>query len=796
MNALIQDLRYAARMLRRNPAFTAVAALTLALGIGMNTAIFSVLHAVLFRPLPYAHAERLVRIDETKGRGGIGVSPPNFVDFQQQNHSFEQIAAYTGGAFVLTGGPEPVRVESLEVSHNLFSLLGVKPLLGRTFSAEEEKPWQKQVAVMAHSLWQRHFAKDPGLVGQNITLDNKSYLVAGIMPPEFEFPIQPNKVELWTPLVLPADRANLRGAHYLDVIGLLKNDTPQSKAHADLELIANRIARQYPEFVSGQMILVPLKQDFVGKVWPLLYMLAGAVTLVLLIATANVASLLLARAAARQKDVAVRIALGASRSRIVGQLLAESVLLALIGGAAGLVLTLWGTEVLVAIGPKDIPRLQATRVDGWVLMFTLITSLLTGILFGLAPALQATRSDLNSVLKIGGASGAAVPRQRLRRILVVSEVALTLVLLCGAGLLVKTLWKLNSVHPGFDPEKVMVAEVVLPKTRYPDGASQSAFFQELLGGIATLAEVESAGGTTNLPLSGTNMVFLTSIEEHPERSAPASFRAVSPGYFRTMRIPLIRGRWFGDGDTQSSPSVVVVNEAMARSFWPGEQPLGKRVTHGFKKGAAEVVGVVGDVKYAGLDREMKPELYAPFSQNPWPFMRLVVRARSDPMRLATAIRSQGQALDKDQPFDKITTMEAIVSTSIAPRRFYMQLLGVFAALALVLAVVGIYGVVSYTVTQRTHEIGIRIALGAVERDVLRLALSEGVKLTLIGMVLGIAGALAATQVLSSLLFEVKPADPMTFLVLSLLLAAAALFATYVPARRAAKVDPMVALRYE
>jgi putative ABC transport system permease protein len=538
MATLWQDVKYGIRVLRTSPGFTAVTIQTLALGIGINAAIFSVLHAVLLRPLPYEDADRVVRIDETSGRGGIGVSPPNFRDFQKQNRSFEQVGAYTGNNFVLTGSAEPMRVEGLKVSHNLLSLLGVRPLLGRSFLPEEEWPGQDQVAIVAHSLWQRRFNGDAGLVGRNILLDSRSYLVVGVMPLEFEFPIQAERIEIWTPLSLPADAANLRGAHYLDVIGRLKKNVSLVQAHADLEMIADRLARQFPKFVPGKMIVVRLKQDLVGNVETSLMILAGAMILVLLIATANVASLFLARAAARRREVAVRMALGASRARLVRQLLTESFLLSLLGGMAGILFALWGTEILVAIGPADVPRLRTAQVDGWVLLFALIASLGTGVMVGVAPALPASMSGLHSDLKEAGTRGTTAPRQPLRKMLVLT---LALVLWCGAGLLIKTLWKLNSVHPGFDPKDALVAEVVLPESKYRDGEQQAAFFGRLLELIKALPRVDSAGATTNLPLSGTNMVFMVSIEGRPDSASKASFRAISPDYFRAMRIPLSQG---------------------------------------------------------------------------------------------------------------------------------------------------------------------------------------------------------------------------------------------------------------
>jgi putative ABC transport system permease protein len=794
METIIKDIRYGIRGLIKRPGFTAVAVLTLALGIGANSAIFSVLNAVLLRPLPYTDPDRIVRIDETEGNGGMGVSPPNLVDFQQQNHTFESVAGYTGGSFILTNAGEPLRVQSCAISAELFSVVGVQPLIGRSFSAEDIKPGQERAALISYELWQRRFGGDHDLLQKQITLDSESYTVAGVMPAGFEFPIQAERVEVWTPLPQPEDLAELRGAHYLDVVGRLKPDASLDQARADLATIATRIAQQYPTQVSGKTTVVLLQQDLVGQIRPYLLMLAGAALLVLLIAIANVTSLALARAAERQKEIALRTALGASKSRIVRQLLTESLILSFAGGIAGVTLAGWCTGFLIAIAPGDLPRLQTAHIDARVLLFALAVSAVSGVLLGLIPSWRAANPDLQASLKEGETRSASAPRQALRKALVVAEVSLALVLLCGAGLLIRTLWKLNSVNPGFDPDKVLVAELVLPKTKYPDAGRQTLFFQQLIDRIKASPGVESAGGTSNLPLSGTNMVFLASVGD---RSFPASFRSVSHDYFRTMRIPLLKGRWFEDRDTAESQPVAVINETMARQIAATyDDVLGKRVKHGFKNQVAEVVGVIGDVKYAGLDQQTKPELYAPFAQRPWPFLRVVARTNSDPSILVTALREAVKAGDRDQPVDKLTTMSSVVSSSIGARRFYMQLLGMFAALAFVLAAVGIYGVVAYSVAQRTREIGVRVALGAQSRDVLRLVLNEALRLTVLGVVLGLAGAFAATRVLTSLLFEVQPTDPATFICLSVLLTLVALLASYIPARRATKVDPLVALRWE
>ena len=791
MDTLVKYIRYGIRGLIKRPGFSAVAVLTLALGIGANSAIFSVLNAVLLRPLPYADPDRVVHIDEADANGRMGVSPPNLLDFQQQNHTFESVAGYTGGSFILTNAGEPLRLQSCAISPEMFSVLGVRPLIGRSFSADDQK--QGRVALISYELWQRRFGGDPALLQKQITLDSESYTVAGVMPAGFEFPIQTERVDVWTPLEQPEDLAELRGAHYLDVVGRIKSDASPAQAHADLEVIATRIAQQYPKLVSGKLTVVPLKQDLVGQARPYLLMLAGAALLVLLIAIANVASLTLARAAERQKEIALRTALGASKARVVRQLLTESLILSFAGGVAGVTLAWWSSGFLIAIAPGDLPRLQSAHVDSRVLLFALATSVASGILLGLIPAWRTVNPDLQASLKEGETRSAAAPRQALRKALVVSEVALALVLLCGAGLLIRTLWKLNSVDPGFNPDKVLVAELVLPKTKYPGAKQQALFFQQLLERIEASHGVESAGGTSNLPLSGTNMMFMASVEG--QASFPASFRAVSHDYFRTMRIPLLKGRWFESNDTADSQPVIVINETMARRIAPNyDEALGKRIKHGFKNQVAQVVGVIGDVKYAGLDQQTKPEMYVPFAQRAWPFMRVVARTKSDPSLLVTAIREAVRAIDKDQPVDKLTTMSAVVSTSIAARRFYMQLLGMFAALAFVLAAVGVYGVVSYSIAQRTREIGIRVALGAQRRDVLRLVLREALSLTVVGVALGLAGAFAATRVLRTLLFEVKPTDPATFICLSVSLTIVALLASYIPARRATKVDPLIALR--
>jgi predicted permease len=795
MITILKDIRYGIRSLLKRPGFAAVALITLALGIGTNTAIFSVVNAVLLQPLPYLNEDRLVRIDETEESGGMGISPPNLLDFQQQNSSFDGIAAYAGGSFILTGGTEPVRVQAMDVTPNLFSVLGVQPFAGRTFSEDDLRERQSQVVVISYGLWQRHFGGDRNVIGHDITLDDKSYSLIGIMPRDFEFPIQEERVEMWAPLVFAEDLTQMRGAHYLDAVGRLKPNVTAQQAVADLNTIAQRIAQQYPKLVSGKTSVVSLKQDLVGGVRRYLFILAGAVMFVFLIAAANVTSLMLARAAERQNEIAVRMALGATRLRLLKQLLTEGLTLSILGGAAGVVLALWSLDFLLAIAPGDLPRLQSVRVDWLVLCFALVISMICGVLLAFAPALRSSSLDLNSTLKESGGRSAFAPRQSLRKGLVVVEISLAFVLLTGAGLLVRTLWKLNSINPGFGSQGVLVAEIQLPKSRYGDDVSRTAFFQELIERIRAVPGVESAGGTSNLPLSGTNMVFIASVEGQQD-SFPASFRSISADYLRTMQIPLLKGRWFDGKESASTQRVVLINETMARQISQDGDALGKRIKHGFKQQVAEVVGVVGDVKYAGLDRPSKPEMYAPFAQQPWPFMRIALRTSGDPAALSAAVRREVHAIDKNQPVDKLMTMSSLVSSSIQARRFYMQLLGIFAAVAFALASAGIYGIVAYSVAQRRREIGIRMALGATRADVMRLVLRESFLVTIFGVALGLGGAYAATRVLTSLLFEVGPTDPLTLVSLSLLLTSIAIFAAYLPARRAARVDPLVALRSE
>lgn len=808
MRTLWQDLRYGFRMLRKKPGFTAVAVLALALGIGANTAIFSVVNAVLLRPLPYKDAERLVVIWGTEPKLEVKVFPtsgPDYLDWKNQNQVFERMAALEDASFNITGEGVPERVQSMASSADLFPLLGVQTKLGRTFSGEEEQAGRNKVAVLSHALWQRRFGSDPNLIGQTITLSGESYSVIGVMPPDFSFPEGDKKIDVWVPLDFSTEEMRRRGHRNLLVLGKLKLGVTIEQARAEMNVLSRRLAEQYPSTNADWSIsVVSLRDQLTEDIGPALLVLFGAVGFVLLIACANVANLSLARAAVRQKEVAIRIALGASRFRLVRQFLTESVLLAVLGGVLGLLLAFWGVDALVALLPTDVPRLEQIGVDRYVLVFTLVVSLATGILLGLVPAQQATKPDLTEALKEGSLSlMIGSRRNRVRGLLVISEVALALVLLIGAGLMLKSFQHLRDIKPGFDPDNVLTMQIALPQLKYAEEQQQMAFFQQLLQRVEALPGVRSAGAVTNLPLADDSVTDFT-IEGRPEPESAkdamiASYGSVSPNYFRAFGIPILKGRAFTEQDTKQSVPVVVISEKLARRYWPDEDPIGKRIREGDSENPKpwlSIIGVAGDIRRYGLDSEAKPEMYIPYLQQPKPAMALVIRTASDPTNLVASVRNEVQAIDKDQPVHAVKVMNQAVAASIASRRLSLMLLGIFAVLALVLAAVGIYGVVSYSVSQRTHEIGIRMALGARPRDVFKLIVGQGMLLTLIGVAFGVAGAFAVTRVMASLLYGVSPTDPITFIGLSLLLAAIALLACYIPARRAMKVDPMVALRYE
>ncbi len=805
MATLWQDIRYGFRTLLKKPGFAAITVLTLALGIGVNSAIFSVINAVLLRPLPLAEADRLVYaegLDFRDNTKGGSISPPDFLDYREQAHSFERFAAFQPLSFTLTGEGEPERVTSARVSAGFFETLGVQPVAGgRTFLADEEQAGRNGVVVISHGLWQSRFGGDPKLVGKTLALNGQNATIIGIMPPDFQFP---RDAQLWTPIAFKTPQMSQRRTHFLTAVGRLKNGVTADQAQAEVNNIAHGLEKQYPEsnthFGLG---LTLLPERLVGQLRLTLLVLLGAVGLVLLIACANVANLSLARGVSRHREIAIRSALGASRVRVVRQLLTESVLLSLVGGGLGLLLAVWSVDLLVAFSPENLPRIKEVTIDWRVVLFTLFVSLLTGIIFGLFPALSTSKSNLTETLKEGSRGTMGAKGQRLRALLVVSEVALSLMLLVGAGLLIKSFLRLTHVDPGFTPTNVLTMQLSLTRTKYPEPQQGAAFFQELVSRIEALPGVQAAGTVTELPFSGQDNDTFFTIEGKPpvafgSLENDASIRVVSPNYFRAIGIPLLKGRFFTDRDSINAPNAIIVSDSFARRFLPNEDPIGQRLTIDFgKPWTGEIAGVVGNIHHSSLDQEPTGEMYVNHAQTPSPMTNIVVRANGgDSSKLTAAIRNEVQALDKDLPIYNIKTMEQRVSESAAQPRFRTLLLGLFACIALLLASVGIYGVISYSVTQRTHEIGIRLALGAQASDVLRLVVKQGMALALIGIVIGLVAAFAVTRVMASLLYGVSATDPLTFVGVSVLLAGVALVACLVPARRATKVDPMIALRHD
>jgi putative ABC transport system permease protein len=801
------DVRFGVRMLFKSPTFTIVAVIALALGIGANSAIFSVVNTVLLRPLPYKDPDRLVMVWEDDTKHGYPRDTPaaaNYMDWKNQNQVFEGMAAVADLSFSLTGVGEPEQIEGQRVSTNLFPLLGVEPQLGRTFTPEEDQTGANHVVVMSYGLWQRRFGSDVSVIGKPLTLNGASYIVVGVMPPSFQFPNPENN--LWVPLGFTAKEAANRGSHYLEVLARLKPGVTQQQAQAEMNTIASRLAQQYPDQNTDLGAAVTsLHEHVVGDIKPALLVLLGAVGFVLLVACANVANLLLARAAVRQKEIAVRVALGASRLRLIRQFLTESILLAALGGGFGLLLSLWGIRILKIFIPENISQAKNITIDAKVLIFTLLVSLLTGLIFGLAPALQASNFNLNETLKEGGRDSASGSRgNRLRALMVIAEVAVSLVLLIGAGLLINSFLRLRHINPGFRTDNLLTMKVELPKLKYPDQARRASFYTELLSRIEALPGVNSAAVTTNLPLyrqgNSTSVSFEGRPEPAPGQEIIVATRVISPHYFQTMGIQLTQGRQFVEQDRADSPNVAIISEAMARKYWPDEDPVGKRLTPGKPEKPEDwmtIIGVAKDIHQFELTADPKPQLYLTYTQAGFFAPHdLVVSTNVAPLGLATTVRRTVWEVDKDQPVSNIRTMEDMLSTSIARQRFSMLLLGIFAALALVLAATGIYGVMSYSVAQRTHEIGIRMALGAQPHDVLKLAVGEGLKLVMIGMGLGLAAAFILTRLMASLLYGISSTDPATFIVISLVLMGAGLIASYIPARRVTKVDPMIALRYE
>jgi len=812
MADLWQDLRYGLRMLAKIPGFTAVAMLTLALGIGANTAIFSMVNAVLLRPLPYSEPDRLVRVVSVRLRDGAddNVSYPDFVDWRARNHVFEGLAVFRTGGFTLTGMGTALRLNGAVVSAELFKLLRVAPSLGRPFLPEEDKPGAvsgTDAVILSHGLWQSQFGTDPSVLGRTIKLNGKSFTVVGVSPPGFQFPIQTDVPDLWTTIAVDgAGKESMitqRGAHYLDVIARLKPGVTLPHAQAEMSTIVSNLNKQYPENYPRAAKVVPELGEMVKDVLPALLILLGAVGCVLLIACANVANLLLARGTARQREIAIRSALGASRGRVIRQVLTESIVLSSLGGALGLLLGVGGMGLLTRLIPGEIPRLSEISLDLRLLAFAAMVSLVTGILFGLAPAVQGSKSDLTEALKEGGrGSSEGVHRSRIRSTLVVGELAVAMVLLVAASLLIQSLSCLERVDPGFDPRNVLTFGVHVPAT-YSD-AQGLAFFRQVVAGIGSLPGVRTASAAVPLPLSGDEMDTSFEIEGRPVAKAkrPTTiFNLVEPRYFATMGIPLMRGRDFTPGDDLKARPVVIVSETLAKRFFPDQNPIGQHIKPGISNGypadpMREIVAVVTDVKQASMAENASAEVYVPLAQCPNNSMLVVVRTQTDPMSIVAAAREKVKTLDKDVPIFAVKTLDEYVGESMAQARFNARLLGIFAGLALALAVVGIYGVISYSVTQRTHEIGVRVALGAGLGDVLKLVVGQGLRLALVGMAVGMVVALPATRLLRAMLFSVRPTDLTTFLLVSLVLFAATLLATYIPARRASKVDPVVALRYE
>jgi putative ABC transport system permease protein len=803
---LAQDVRYAIRMLAKRPAFTAVAVLALTLGIGANTAIFSVVNAVLLRPLPYPHPERLMLLWGVRDdRGHLNASYPDFADFRDQSQTLDYVAAYQPTGILLTGGDEPEALQGSLVSADMFPLLGASPALGRAFTREEDKPGAPRVVVISNGLWNRRFASDADIIGKEIFLSARPYTVIGVMPPGFKFPADVSKTEFLLPFApTNADILTRRGSHSFYIAARLKSGVTIEEAKSEVATIAGRMAESYPDTNARRSAtLAPMHDDLVSDVRPSLLILLAAVAFVLLIACANVANLLLARAAARQKEIAIRTAVGASRLRIIRQLLTESLLLSLLGGAGGMLVAMWGVDLLISASPGNIPRLKEITLDGRVLAFTLLVSMLTGLIFGIAPALGASKPDLNEVLKEGGRSGGeSARRASLRNLLVISEVAICLVLLIGAGLLIKSFVRLLEINPGFNPEGVVTVNLAPPRAKYPQPEQARAFFQQVIERAKELPGVESASLVNMLPLEGSNQSITFRVEGRPI-PAPGTdpvgnFRNISPDYFRTMQIPLLRGRAPSEGDTKDTPHVIVINESLARDYFPDEDPIGKRILIGDDDPPPrEIIGIVGDIRHDALDKEAVPEYYISYLQNPERYLYLVARMPSvEAASAGTLLRGAIKQVENGLYIPNIETMEQLRAGSIAGQRFNMLLLGVFAAVALVLAAVGIYGVMSYSVSQRTREIGVRMALGAQQKDVLRLVVGHGMLLALGGVAIGLVASFFLTRLMLSLLYGVSATDPVTFAVISLILTGVALVACFVPARRATKVDPCVALRYE
>ena len=801
MDSLLKDIRYGLRGLLKRPGFTAIALVALALGIGANTAIFSLVNAVVLRPLPFPEPDRLVWVYGNIRNGGnrASVSPLDFLDYRSQNKTFEQFAA-SGTVPLpmnLTGSGDPERLTASNVTGNYFDAFKVTPALGRGFTLENEKTGEDQVSVLSHAFWQTHFGGDPQIINKTIILDSKPYQVIGVMPAGLSLP---QAAELWVPMTFDVNpEMKQRKAHFLRPIGRLKPGVTLLQAQADTDQIAAQLEQQFPDSNTGwNLRLLSLREQLVGRTRPTLFVLFGAVGFVLLIACANVANLLLVRAAARQKEIALRTALGASRLRIVRQMLTESLLLSLLGGALGALLAVWGVQLLVSLSADSLPRTVNVNIDATVLAFTLLISIATGLLFGLAPAFRTAKVNLIDSLKDGARGSEGTLRNRTRSLLVVFESAVAVILLIGAGLLVRSLIALQNVNPGFDANNVLTLRIDLPPKKYLGEGKSANFFEQLETRVAALPGVQSVGLVTELPLSGQPNDLPFTVEGRPpvtpDQAFDADFRRVNQNYFGALRIPLLRGRNFTEQEVRQSDNVTVVSQQLVDVVFPNEDPLGKRLVSEIGHQAFEIIGVVGDIRHRSLGEQPFAAMYFPTRNTGR--TNLVIRTQVDPLSIVGAVRNEVKALDPDQPIAAVKKMSDWVDSSVAEPRYRTTLLGMFAALAMILAATGIYGVMSYSVAQRTHEIGVRMALGARQRDVLKLVVQQGMLLTIVGVVLGLLGAFALTRVMASLLFEVTAKDPFTFAVVAALLVAVAFVACFIPARRATKVDPLVALRYE
>jgi putative ABC transport system permease protein len=815
---MYKDLRYALRILLKSPVVTAVAVLTLALGIGANSAIFSVANAVVLRPLPYADPDRLVTVWETvAGNDKRSAAPGNYNDWRAQNTTFSEMAATFYGNFNLTGDGEPERINGATVTSNLMSTLGVSAQLGRTFQPDDDENQDRRLVIISDGLWRRRFGAEMGIVGKAMTIDESSYSIIGVMPPGFKYPVQS---DLW---VLGRDRnavsmslisqfptndwSHERDAHFLGVVGRLKSGTTLAQAQSDIAAIARRLEQDFPKTNSGLgSNVMSLHTQVVGNVKSLLFILLGAVALVLLLACTNVASLVLARATQRDREFAIRRAVGASRWRLIRQLLTESLALSLAGGLAGLALSVWVVDLFIKLSPGDIPRLAEASLDLRLLGFTFIVSMLTGIAFGLWPALQATAGSLNQSLKDAGSKTTeGKQRRRARNVLIVTELAVAQVLLVGAGLLIMSYVRVSRIDPGFNGEQVLTAKVAPAASKYSDSKSRVQFYSRVLEQLSALPGVTSAGMVMNLPLSGASMNRGFRVEGRPEpkpdENVAMDYQVVSANYFSTLEVPIVRGRGFSEQDSDSAPRVIVINEAMATRYWPKEDPIGKRIAIGESSKDTSwrtIVGIAGNMRHASLTEAPVPCAFIDYRQDleSWPRMAFVIKTKTEPASLTSAVRTSLSTIDPQQPVYAIETMEKLLSSSVAPRRFVMSLIVSLAFVALALAIVGMYGVISFSVGERTREIGIRMALGARQHDVLTLVLGQGMRVATIGIFAGLAIAFGLTRLLTTLLFEVSATDPLTFVLVAALLTFVASLACYLPARRATRVDPLVALKDE